>query len=144
MDTYKRQKEVIIIEAEPYYRVSMTYLLSRLGYVVTACSGCDQGGEMVRERARRGRPFGLIIVELNQASLALARALAAAAAEIPMLFTTGSPDHEQLRTCRSLDMTAVLLKPYSFDEMVRTMAGLQAVPGRRETAGTFAQERHHD
>lgn len=125
MESYRSRQEVIVIEDEPYYRVSTTYFLSRLGYQVTECSDCTRVLNLVRARAQDREPFGLVIAGLNEASLALLQALRSHGAAIPVLFTTPCPDGEAIRLCNSLGQTSLLLKPYSFEEIARAMAELQ-------------------
>jgi DNA-binding response OmpR family regulator len=80
-----RHASVLLLEAEPMLRQTMTKFLQRSGYHVTACSDAAAAETMLVQRAVRPSLIVLGVRVLDRDAAAAARRLREAAPDTPML-----------------------------------------------------------
>jgi DNA-binding response OmpR family regulator len=125
---------VLLVEEEPYRRVYLAYLLSRSRYRVTECAACGEALQLALEAQTGRTPFGLVIMDLNESSLAVAGLLRAHDVAVPIVFMTSCPDSETFRVSKRMRHARVLLRPYRFGELTGAIADLQGRAGKRRAA----------
>lgn len=112
---------VLLVEAEPMLRLTMTKFLRRSGYEVTACDGVESAGTVLA-----GNPGGVALIVLgvrvlNGESAAAARRLRDAAPDVPMLGIADALDQHSDSGLSLPDNLRFLAHPFDMPDVLRAV-----------------------
>ena len=122
---------ILVAEDDADIRQLNTEILIGAGYHVDAA----EDGAMAWDALQRNRYDLLVTDNLmpKVSGVELLKKLQAARMALPVIMATGNPPRETFARHPGLRPTATLLKPYTFDELVRVVkAVLRATAGFRE------------
>lgn len=119
-----RNATIILFEEEPSVRVSMAYQLTRAGYDTHETGSCHEVLELCMERRRAGERFHLLVVGMTPLSLAMIRQLRMNDILLPVLMVLDYPHAGIMQLCKGMRGTALLVRPFSPDELLQALAGL--------------------
>lgn len=101
--------------------------IRRLNTAVLACSGYEvdaaEDGAAAWEKLRQNR-YDLLVTDHNMpmvSGVELLQKLHAAGMEMPVIMATGEAPHDELKGQPWLQIHAILLKPYTFDNLLKTV-----------------------
>jgi FixJ family two-component response regulator len=101
---------VAVVEDDPGVRAALSALLSAWGY---GCELFASGAEFLAAAATSAAECLVVDVQLGEISgLELARRLAAAGCNLPIIFVTGADDEAIRRQAAALGCVALLHKPF--------------------------------
>lgn len=121
-DEPQLQKNILVVDDDPFSLLSMSKMLTKLGYAVTTASN---GQEAVALVESGGSPFHVIFMDLQMPVLdgwdatVQIRGLQKANRHRPLIVAlTGAVLPESRQKCREAGMDDFLTKPLSFDHLV--------------------------
>lgn len=115
-----RRPVVLLIEAEPMLRLTMTKFLERSGYIVTACSDSSSAEAMLSHGARRPSLIVLGVRVLDREAARAARRLREVAPETPMLGVADTV-HDDGDASSLPDNLRFLAHPYDMPDVLRAV-----------------------
>jgi CheY-like chemotaxis protein len=126
------QIRVLLMDDEDCVRGAVGQMLSRLGYdVEAACDGSEAVAAFAKAH-REGRPFAAAILDLSVrgglGGIATLTALKQIDPQVRAAVSTGYISDETGGDLRSQGFSAVLLKPYSLEELASVTARLAGRP----------------
>ena len=131
-DTSPRQR-ILVVDDEPNLRRLNTAVLAGHGYDV---AGADDGAAAWDELQLNR--YDLLVTDNDMPRLSgmgLIRRLHDAHLTLPIIMVTGTPAHDELARQPELQIEALLLKPYTMDELLATVKNVLRAcgHGRAET-----------
>jgi DNA-binding response OmpR family regulator len=115
-----RRPVVLLIEAEPMLRLTMTKFLERSGYIVTACSDSSSAEAMLSHGASRPSLIVLGVRVLDREAARAARRLREVAPETPMLGVADTV-HDDGDGSSLPDNLRFLAHPYDMPDVLRAV-----------------------
>ena len=111
---------VLLVEAEPMLRLTMTKFLERSGYHVTACSDSSSAETMLSRGASRPSLIVLGVRVLDREAARAARRLREVAPETPMLGVADTV-HDDGDAASLPDNLRFLAHPYDMPDVLRAV-----------------------
>jgi two-component system, cell cycle sensor histidine kinase and response regulator CckA len=127
-DGGKGARAILLVDDEESMRVTCGRLLSSMGYQVTCAA---DSREALQTLQRDPSAFDLVLTDQSMPHLSgveLARELHRLRPEIPVVLTSGYSESLQGKTPEALGVHSILWKPYTLDELSRTVGEALAKP----------------
>lgn len=119
---------VVVVEDEPALRALFRRFVGHLGHDVVVVDDGAQALRTIDQARASGRPFDVAILDLTipggMGGLEVVRALDAQHSPMRLIATSGYSAAPVLQDHRAFGFDAVLAKPFTLDEMRRTLASL--------------------
>ena len=135
--THRGGGKVLLVEDEEPVRAVTEKMLASMGYdVVSASNGAEAIERFRRERAG-GRPFDLAVVDLTMSGgmggVELVAELSKIDPSVRAIAATGYSEDQVVAHPERYGFAAVIVKPFSLDELGRTLQKVMGKPpsGRR-------------
>jgi CheY-like chemotaxis protein len=114
-------RAILLVDDEDSMRVTCGRLLSSMGYHVTCAADSREALETLR---RDPSAFDLVLTDQSMPHLSgveLARELHRLRPEIPVVLTSGFSESLQGKSPEALGVRSILWKPYTLEELSRTV-----------------------
>ncbi len=123
------RKNILVVDDEPSMRRLNNQILARSGYQVDVAEDGASAWDMLQIKQ-----YDLLITDQDMpkvSGLQLLQKLYAACKHLPAILATGKLPLEELHRHPWLPIEAILIKPYTFDQLVTTVKNvlLHATPG---------------
>ena len=118
----KRSFRILVVEDEPVIRNLTATALRRAGHHVEVAVDGEEAWENVQ-----GHAYDLIVTDHNMPKLSgvgLLQNLRAAGMAVPVIMVSGCYPEQELSRYPWLQPEATLLKPFSFDDLYRTVGAV--------------------
>ncbi|OHE78724.1 MAG: hypothetical protein A2107_13990, partial [Verrucomicrobia bacterium GWF2_62_7] len=119
---------VLLLEDEEIVSKAVVRMLEQLGY---SCSLTTDGRETLKAYAEAdaaGRPFAAVIMDLTipggQGGKETVKELRKLAPAVPVIVSSGYSDEAVMANYKDYGFDAVLPKPYDYEDLAATLAGL--------------------
>jgi len=111
---------VLVVDDEASVRLLLTRLLARDGHVVREAAGGREALDLLRSQ-----PYDLLITDLGMPDVSghmVARCARDTLPEVPIILSTGWGETISPDQLRSLGATALLAKPFTYNDLLHAMA----------------------
>lgn len=115
------KQKILLMEENEMLRNVGSSLISRIGYEVEMVSDGAQAVEAYRREMETKKPFDAVILNLNQKTgmggIETLERLLEIDPSVKAILNTGQSNHPVVRNLREHGFRAVLIKPFTFDEL---------------------------
>ncbi len=131
----KNRRTILVVDDEEDYRLTLERRLFQCGYdVVTAANG-----KHAIQKIQSGKQFNLILCDLKMPLVSgpdFLKVLRKAGIQVPVIVITGHPEKESVQSAAQFGVSAVLLKPFKPNDLMKKIEEVLAAHDSNATAST--------
>jgi nitrogen-specific signal transduction histidine kinase len=117
-------KLVAVVEDNPALRESLVEVLEGWGYRTRAFTNGEEALPLLLDNSVQPDLIISDVVMPRLGGIGLFKTLYSAGAQIPMLFITGHPMHDELDGLRKMGRCAAMTKPLTLEQLAQTLASI--------------------